>query len=54
MLDKPDMDTDLSLAEHVTHVHRFLKPPQVEALAPEFIRSDILWKLELRFAEEDL
>lgn len=43
LLDKPDMDTDMALAEHVTYVHKYgCHPPlETEAFSPEFIRAFI-------------
>jgi hypothetical protein len=40
MLDRPNLDDDLALAEHVTYVHQNGKHPamETEALAPEVIR----------------
>ncbi|GMM51463.1 mini-chromosome maintenance complex protein 7 [Starmerella bacillaris] len=40
MLDRPSIETDKMLAEHVTFVHRFNEPPKNEgALSVELIRS---------------
>eukprot|EP01130_Rhizamoeba_saxonica_P008223 TRINITY_DN3324_c0_g6_i2.p1 TRINITY_DN3324_c0_g6~~TRINITY_DN3324_c0_g6_i2.p1 ORF type:complete len:238 (+),score=58.03 TRINITY_DN3324_c0_g6_i2:97-714(+) len=41
LLDRADIDKDRSLAEHITHVHRFNSHPDLEfeALSPEFLRS---------------
>lgn len=43
LLDKPDMENDLALAEHVTYVHRNGRNPalETEVLSPEFIRTYI-------------
>lgn len=43
MLDKADRDFDVSLAKHVTHVHRFNRHPELdfEPLSPKFIRAYI-------------
>lgn len=40
LLDKPDLETDLALAEHVTYVHKYYKNPalQMEVIPPEIIR----------------
>ena len=41
LLDKPDIETDTALAQHITHVHRFRKPKELdfEPYDEHFIRA---------------